>query len=103
MGGSVMHDRRLIRLARQNLNLLVIFDALMTYRHLSQTAKVLCISQPAVSHALKKLREHYSDELFIKRAGGMHPTPFAESIADSINMLCRSLIFPYLSRRTLIL
>ncbi len=79
-----MHDDRLIRLARQNLNLLVLFDALMTYRHLSRAAEVLCLSQPAMSHGLRRLREHFNDELFIKRGGGMQPTPFAQNIADAV-------------------
>ena len=40
-----------------DLNLLKVFDALMAERNLTRTAERLAMTQPAVSHALKRLRE----------------------------------------------
>lgn len=64
----------MINLSKVNLNLLTIFDALMEERHLTKAGKKLHLSQPAVSYALKGLRELFDDKLFIKSAEGMIPT-----------------------------
>ncbi len=70
--------------ARFDLNLLVIFDALMRERHAGRAAERLGLTQPAVSHALGRLRGLFGDQLFVKHARGMKPTPRAESLAASI-------------------
>ncbi|PVZ66796.1 LysR substrate-binding domain-containing protein [Pelagibaculum spongiae] len=57
-----------------DLNLLPIFDALMQQQHLSRAAEQLSMSQPAVSNALKRLRERFNDPLFIRTAQGLRPT-----------------------------
>ncbi|MBB1270476.1 LysR substrate-binding domain-containing protein [Shewanella sp. SR44-3] len=61
-------------LRSMDLNLLPIFDCLMCEQHLSRAAEVLAMSQPAVSNALKRLRLHYNDALFIRSAKGLIPT-----------------------------
>lgn len=68
------------RLSRINLNLLVVFHALYQHRHLTKAAEQINLSQPAMSHALKKLRQQFDDELFTKTAQGMLPTPLAKQI-----------------------
>lgn len=60
-----------------DLNLLRVLDALLKARHVTQAAQRLGLSQPAVSAALGRLREAFGDELFVKRAHGMEPTPRA--------------------------
>ena len=60
-----------------DLNLLRVLDALLKERHVTQAAQRLGLSQPAVSAALGRLREAFGDELFVKRAQGMEPTPRA--------------------------
>lgn len=68
------------RLSRINLNLMVAFHALYQQRHLTRAAEQINLSQPAMSHALKKLRTQFDDELFVKTAEGMLPTPLADRI-----------------------
>ncbi len=64
-----------------DLNLLVVFDALMQERHVTRAAARLALSQPALSHALARLRHMLKDELFIRTPKGMIPTPRAEQLA----------------------
>ncbi|OOV88212.1 LysR family transcriptional regulator [Oceanospirillum linum] len=72
------------RLSRVNLNLLVAFHALYQERHLTRAANRISLSQPAMSHALKKLRSQFGDELFIKTSEGMQPTPLANRLFQRI-------------------
>lgn len=58
-----------------DLNLLLVFEALMRERHVTRAAEKLHLSQPALSHALKRLREALEDPLFIRTENGMQPTP----------------------------
>jgi len=64
-----------------DLNLLVVFDGLMQDRSVTRAGKRLGISQPALSHALNRLRYLLNDQLFIRTPGGMVPTPRAEQLA----------------------
>jgi DNA-binding transcriptional LysR family regulator len=61
-----------------DLNLLRVLDAVMAEGSLTRAASVLSMTQPAVSHALKRLREALDQELFVRTAHGMRPTPQAE-------------------------
>ena len=61
-----------------DLNLLRVFDAVMTERHVTRAALGLAMTQPAVSNALRRLREAIGEELFIPGAGGVTPTRRAE-------------------------
>ena len=63
-----------------DLNLLKVFDAVMAERSMTRAAQRLAMTQPAVSHALKRLREATGEELFIREAFGMRPTPRAEAL-----------------------
>lgn len=67
-----------------DLNLLVVFNQLLTERKVSKVAENLGLGQPAVSNALARLRKLFDDELFLRTAHGMQPTPFAEQLAESI-------------------
>jgi DNA-binding transcriptional LysR family regulator len=60
-----------------DLNLLSIFEAVMTELNVSRAAERLNMTQPAVSHALRRLRRITNDELFIKVPSGVSPTPKA--------------------------
>ena len=72
------------RLHKVNLNLLLVFHTLYWKRSLTLTAKALCLSQPAVSHSLKKLRQLMGDPLFIKTLDGMQPTPLAQQMEATV-------------------
>lgn len=67
-----------------DLNLMRIFDALWRHRHLGKAAEELRLSQPALSHALKRLREQVGDALFVKAHAGMQPSARAVDIAPVI-------------------
>lgn len=72
------------RMDQFDLNLMRIFDALWRHRHLGKAAEELGLSQPALSHALKRLREQVGDVLFVKAHGGMQPSARAAEIAPFI-------------------
>lgn len=62
---------------RIDLNLLRVFDAVMAERSLTRAAHKLALTQPAVSNALRRLRETLGDELVRRTSAGMEPTPHA--------------------------
>src|SRR5216683_3843874 len=68
-------------LRRIDLNLLVTFDALMTERSVTRAAERLGLGQPAVSHALGRLRELLGDPLFVVTRHGLTPTRRALGLA----------------------
>src|SRR3954470_8047090 len=67
-----------------DLNLLVVFDAIMQAKTVTRAAPRLGMSQPAVSHALARLRHMLKDDLFVRTPEGMLPTPRAERMAGPI-------------------
>ncbi|WP_237443332.1 LysR family transcriptional regulator [Sinobacterium norvegicum] len=67
-----------------DLNLFVVFDAIYQQRNLTRASEVLCMSQPAVSNALSRLRRSLDDQLFVRCVGGVKPTPMAESIVARV-------------------
>jgi DNA-binding transcriptional LysR family regulator len=67
-----------------DLNLLRTFDALMEQRSVTRAASHLGVTQPAVSHALARLRKALNDPLFIRSPNGLQPTARAEEIAGGI-------------------
>ncbi|WP_454862671.1 LysR family transcriptional regulator [Paraburkholderia fungorum] len=69
---------------RLDLNLLKIFDSVYRLRNLSEVAKEVHLSQPAVSHALGRLREGIGDRLFIRTSAGLEPTSRCERLAEPI-------------------
>ncbi|MGQ8880212.1 LysR family transcriptional regulator [Delftia sp. NA_296.1] len=60
-----------------DLNLLRVFDEVMAERSLTRAAHKLAITQPAVSNALRRLREALGDELLVRQGQGVEPTPRA--------------------------
>jgi DNA-binding transcriptional LysR family regulator len=74
------------RLGAIDLNLLVVFDAIMRDRSVTRAGQRLGLSQPAMSHALTRLRHMLRDELFVRSPNGMMPTPRAEELAAPIRM-----------------
>jgi DNA-binding transcriptional LysR family regulator len=73
-----------MNLAGIDLNLLVVFDALMTERQVTRAGERLGLSQPATSNALARLRNLTKDELFVRSGGKLHPTPVAVALAQQI-------------------
>ncbi len=75
-----------LRLGAIDLNLLVVFDAILRERSVTRAGHQLGLSQPAMSHALTRLRHMLKDELFVRSPNGMMPTPRAEQLADPIRL-----------------
>jgi len=69
-----------------DLNLLVVFQHIFETQQISVAARQLGLSQPAVSNALARLRRSFADELFVRTANGMQPTPRAEQLAGSVTL-----------------
>lgn len=67
-----------------DLNLLLAFDVLVTERGVSRAAEKLGVTQPAVSHALKRLRYLFNDELLLRGPRGMEPTGRALSLHPAV-------------------
>jgi DNA-binding transcriptional LysR family regulator len=63
-----------------DLNLLRVFDAVMAEGSLTRASTGLAMTQPAVSHALRRLREAVGEDLFVRVAHGVRPTPRAEAL-----------------------
>ncbi|MBR0566164.1 LysR family transcriptional regulator [Azoarcus sp. L1K30] len=68
-----------------DLNLLLVFNQLLIDKRVSAVAEALGLTQPAVSNALKRLRTHLRDELFVRTARGMEPTPYALQLAEPVS------------------
>ena len=73
-----------IDLKKLDLNLLVVFDMLMHERSVSRAADRLGLTQPAISHALARLRAQIGDPLLVRMGGRMEPTPFAINLDESM-------------------
>ena len=63
-----------------DLNLLRVFDAVMAEGSLTRAAERLAMTQPAASHALKRLRSAVGEDLLLRTAHGMRPTPRAQAL-----------------------
>src|ERR1700716_2677586 len=74
------------KLGAIDLNLLVVFDAIMRDRSVTRAGHRLGLSQPAMSHALTRLRHMLKDELFVRSPNGMMPTPWAEELATPVRI-----------------
>ncbi|MCF8474353.1 MAG: LysR family transcriptional regulator [Emcibacter sp.] len=67
-----------------DLNLFVVFEAIYGTQNLTRAADILCLSQPAVSNALARLRRIFDDPLFVRSKTGMIPTSVAENIIGQV-------------------
>jgi DNA-binding transcriptional LysR family regulator len=69
-----------------DLNLLVVFDALLTNGSVTRAARRVGLSQPAFSNALGRLRARIGDPLFERTGRGMRPTPRALAMAHAVRL-----------------
>src|SRR5499427_357683 len=75
----ILYIRRM-NLAALDLNLLVALDAFVSEGHVGRAARRIGLSQPAASHALRRLREIMNDPLLVRAGGRMQLTPRAEAL-----------------------
>ncbi|MEO5672353.1 MAG: LysR family transcriptional regulator [Ramlibacter sp.] len=76
-----------MNLHRLDLNLLVALDAILTQQSVTRAADLLFVSQPAMSGALTRLREHFQDDLVIRAGRSMVLTPFGASLVPRVASL----------------
>jgi DNA-binding transcriptional LysR family regulator len=73
-----------INLSRIDLNLFVLFEAVLEERHVARAARRLHVSPSAVSHGLGRLRRLMNDPLFLRQPKGVVPTERALALAASV-------------------
>jgi len=73
-----------MRLNRLDLNLMVCLDAMLAERNVSRAAARVFVSQPAMSVALRRLREYFDDELLVQSGRSYRLTPFAEFLQKPV-------------------
>ena len=79
-----MRDISENELRRLDLTLLMVLDGALRHRKLTAVAQQLGLTQPAISHALTRLRDILGDPLFVRRANGVQPTPRALALAQPV-------------------
>ena len=73
------------RMESIDLNLLVALDALLQEGSVTQAARRVGLSTPAMSHALARLREQLGDPVLVRAGRGMVPTPRAEALRARVH------------------
>ena len=77
-------------ISRVDLNLLVVFEALLEHQSVTRAGAAIGLSQPAMSAALAKVRLLFGDPLFVRASGGVKPTARAEALADPVRRVLQS-------------
>src|SRR5690348_12329060 len=71
-------------LGRADLNLLVLFEAVLEESHVGRAAERLHLTPSAVSHGLGRLRQLLNDPLFLRTPKGVVPTDRARNLARPV-------------------
>ncbi|MFN0116585.1 MAG: LysR family transcriptional regulator [Paracoccaceae bacterium] len=79
-----MSDFNSMKLRSLDLTLLLVFLGLLRHRKAVRVAEDLGLTQPAISHALKRLRAVFGDPLFLRRPQGMEPTSVALALGPQV-------------------
>ena len=82
---------QVLNLRTFDLNLLKVFDVIMTERSLTRAAARLALTQPAVSNALRRLRESLGDELLVRQGRALAPTAHALALWPAIRTTLQQL------------
>jgi DNA-binding transcriptional LysR family regulator len=77
------------KIRRLDGSLLLVFVELVRHRRTTVVAERLGLTQSAVSHALARLRDLFSDPLFVRRATGLSPTQHALELAPKLEEILR--------------
>jgi DNA-binding transcriptional LysR family regulator len=73
-----------VNVSRVDLNLFVVLDAIYTEGGITRASERLNLTQPAISHALARLRELVDDPLFVREGHAMVPTPAAHALIGPV-------------------
>jgi DNA-binding transcriptional LysR family regulator len=80
-----------MHISKVDLNLFVVFDAIYTEGSLTRASLKMNLTQPAISHALARLRQLLDDPLFERQGHTMVPTPLARNIIEQVRSALRGL------------
>lgn len=75
-----------------DLNLFKILNAMIEKRNVTLAAQSLGMSQPAVSHALNRLRSLFNDDLFVRTPQGMQPTERCLAVSEKVSVSVAELV-----------
>lgn len=81
-----------------DLNLLVVFDAMVDQRSVTRAGEAIGLSQPAMSAAVARLRTLFGDALFVRSGTEMKPTPRALELAEPVKRVLHSVRSDILQR-----
>ena len=84
-----MRDINQVDLRLVDTTILLVFLGAMRHRQATAVAREMGLTQPAVSHALKRLRNLYDDPLFLRRAHGLEPTALAHELEPKVRRIVR--------------
>ena len=80
-----------MHISRVDLNLFIVFEAIYTEGTVTRASQQLNLTQPAISHALNRLRSMFDDPLFVRQGNSMVSTPLARSIIEPVRQALRGL------------
>jgi len=73
-----------VHLSQVDLNLFVVLEAIYREGNITRAGLQLNLTQPAISHALKRLRDLLQDPLFVRQGAHMMPTPFTRNMIEQV-------------------
>lgn len=82
-----MSDIEITQLRRLDMTLLVVFAELVRQRKMTIVAQRLGLTQSAISHSLKRLRDVFQDELFRRVPNGLQPTERALRLESKVSAI----------------
>src|SRR5262245_6533419 len=81
-----------------DLNLLVVFAAMVEHRSVTRAGEAIGLSQPAMSAAVARLRSLFDDALFVRSGAEMKPTPRALEVAEPVRRVIETVRTDILQR-----
>src|SRR6185312_7046566 len=78
-----------MHISKIDLNLFIVFEAIYAEGGITRASQKMNLTQPAISHALNRLRQMFGDPLFERQGHVMTPTPLARSIIDPVRRSLR--------------
>ena len=80
-----------MHISRMDLNLFVVLETIYSEGNITRASHKLNLTQPAVSHALGRLRDLLKDPLFVRQGANMIPTPFTRNIITPVRQALQTL------------
>lgn len=80
-----------MHISRVDLNLFVVLETIYSEGTITRASRKLSLTQPAVSHALRRLRDLLKDPLFVRQGASMVPTPLTRSLITPVRQALQTL------------